>query len=101
MCGGFDPVGLLAEVDVVEISGEDAVLAPVAVELDREARLGELPAERLLRGEIEVADELLLDGRAALRDPAGRDVALQRSQDSDVVDPVVLVEPAVLDGDDR
>ena len=46
---GLDPVRLLAEVDVVEVGREDAVLAPLLVELDREAALGELAAERLLR----------------------------------------------------
>ncbi len=99
--GGLDPVRLLAEVDVVEIGGEDAVLAPLLVELDGKAGLGEFPADRLLRGEVEVADELLLDRRAALRVPACRDVALQRPHDPDVVDAVRLVEAAVLGVDDR
>jgi len=31
--GGLDPVRLLAEVDVVQVRREDAVLAPAAVEL--------------------------------------------------------------------
>ena len=99
--GGLDPVRLLAEVDVVEVRGEDAVLAPLLVELNREAGFGELPAERLLRREVEVADELLLDRRPALSDPARRDVALQRAHDPDVVDAVVRVEAAVLGVDDR
>ena len=98
---GLDPVGLLPEVDVVEVRSEDAVLAPLLVELDGEAALGELPAERLLRAEVEVAHELLLDRRRALCEPARRDVALQRSDDPEVVDAAVLVEAAVLDGDDR
>jgi hypothetical protein len=97
----LDPVRLLAEIDVVEICLEDPVLAPVAIELDCEAGLGELPADRLLRAEVEVADELLLDRRRALRESARRYVAPQRPNDPDVVDPVVLVEPPVLDSDDR
>ncbi len=99
--GGLDSVRLLPEVDVVQVRREDAVLAPAAIELDGEARLGELPAEALLRAEIEVADQLLLDRRAALREVARRHVGLQRPQDPDVVDPVVLVEAAVLGVDDR
>src|SRR4051794_8689348 len=99
--GCLDPVGPVPEVDVVEVRGEDAVLAPLLVELDREAAFRDLPADRLLRAEVEVADELLLDRRAALRDPTGRDIALERPQDPDVVDPVVRVEAAVLGVDDR
>src|SRR3954447_9684590 len=99
--GCLDPVGPVPEVDVVEVRGEDAVLAPLLVELDRKAAFRDLPADRLLWTEVEVADELLLDRRAALRDPAGRDVALERSQDPDVIDPVVRVEAAVLGVDDR
>ena len=98
---GVDPVRLLPEVDVVQVRREDAVLAPLLVELNREARLGELSAERLLRREVEVAYELLLDRGRPLRDPARGDVALQRAHDPDVVDPVVLVEAPVLGVDDR
>ena len=99
--GGLDPVRLLPEVDVVEVRVENAVLAPLLVELDGEACLGELPADRLLRGEVEVAHQLLLDRRRSLREPAARDVAFQRPHDPDVVDPVARVEAAVLGVDDR
>ncbi len=44
--GGLDPVGALAEVDRVQVLGEDLVLAPVALEPVGERRLAELLEER-------------------------------------------------------
>ena len=65
--GGLDPVGALAEVDRVEVLGEDFVLGPVALEPVGERRLAELLEDRAaaLRGE-RVLDELLGDRRGAL-----------------------------------
>ena len=68
--GGLDTVGVVAEVDLVHPGGEDALLRPVATELDRQAGLSDLPFERPLPRDVEVADELLRDRRAALDDLA-------------------------------
>ena len=51
--------------------------------------------------EEDVADVLLGDGRAALADAAGVDVGPCRPQDRLEVDPGVVPEAFVLDGDDR
>src|SRR5207249_3552202 len=51
--------------------------------------------------DVEVADKLLRDRRAALDDLAGADVAPERTRNADVIDAAVSVETAVLDGDGR
>ena len=97
----LDPVGVVAVVDVVEVGGEDPVLRPGTRELDGEAGLDDLPLQRLVAREIEVAHELLRDGGAALDDAAGADVGDERPEDPHRVYAAVLVEPPILDRDGR
>ena len=98
----LDPVRVAAVEDLVQVAGEDPVLRPLPVELDREAGLLDLALERpLVRHRVEVAHELLRDGRAALDDAPGLDVLHQRPGDALEVDAAVLVEAAVLDRDRR
>ena len=97
----LDAVGVVAEVDLVHPRGQDPVLRPVPAELDREAGLLDLPLEGPLARDVEVADELLRDRRAALDDAALRHVATRGAEDPLVVDAAVLVEAPVLDGDRR
>ena len=99
--GRLDAVGVVAEVDLVHPGGEDALLRPVATELDRQAGLFDLPLERPLPRDVEVADELLRDRRAALDHLAPVQVAPGGADDALVVDAAVLVEAAVLDRDRR
>src|SRR5205823_10477552 len=63
----LDSVGALAEVDLVQVLGEDLVLVPVPLELIRERRLAKLLEDgaAALRPEG-VLDELLGDRRSAL-----------------------------------
>ena len=63
----LDPVGALAEVDLVEVLGEDLVLRPLALELVGERGLAELleHGAAALRAQ-RVLDELLGDRRGAL-----------------------------------
>ena len=99
--GRLDAVGVVAVVDGVQVLVEDLRLRPLARELDRETRLFQLALERLLLADVEVADELLRDRRAALDDLAGRHVLPRGARDALVVDAAVLVEAAVLDRDGR
>ena len=99
--GRLDPVGEVAVVHLVHVRGEDAVLRPGVVQLDREARLLQLPLDRALAADVEVADELLRDRRAALDDLAGVHVLPERPRDALDVDAAVLVEAPVLDRDGR
>ena len=77
--GRLDPVGALAEVDRVQVLGEDLVLAPVALELVGERRLAELLEDRPAALRLErVLDELLGDRRGALGGALAEDVLDQR-----------------------
>ena len=99
---GLDPVGALAEVDRVQVLGEDLVLAPVALEPVGERRLAELLEDRAAAFGFErVLDELLGDRRGALLGALAEDVLDQGAADALEVDAVVFVEARVLDRDHR
>jgi hypothetical protein len=99
---GFDSVGAVAEVDRVQVLGEDLLLAPLAREVVGERGLADLLEDRpaALRAR-RVLDELLRDRRAALDGAAGREVLPEGTGGAAHVDAVVLVEALVLDRDDR
>src|SRR5205823_10050881 len=98
---GLDAVRVVAVVDGVQVLVEDARLRPLARELDREARLLHLAPEGALVADVELADELLRDRRAALDHLAGTDVLPRGAGDALVVDAAMLVETPVLDRDRR
>ena len=99
--GHLDSVGAVAEVDRVQVGGEDPVLRPALLELPGERGLLELAADRALLLRVLVLDELLGDRRAALDDVLRADVGPDRAGHALDVDALVLPEAAVLDGDDR
>jgi hypothetical protein len=68
----LDPVGAASEVHGVQVAGEDRLLGLVALELDRQERLLDLPLEALLVARVDVLDVLLGD-----RGPALLDLAVQ------------------------
>jgi hypothetical protein len=92
---------VVAEVHLVQVRLEDPVLFVLVLELEREACLLRLPLERFLAADVEVADELLRDGRAALDDLPLFEVPDRRADDRFVVEAAVLVEAPVLDRDRR
>ena len=74
----------------------------VFVVVDRELRLDDLLPERVLVAtQVEVANQLHRDRRAALQRGAVGDVLDGRAEDAGQVDAVVLVEALVLDRDGR
>src|SRR5207248_8711037 len=99
---GLRAVRVATVEDLVQVAGEDLLLAPLLRELRREARFLHLAGERAVGvADVEVAHELLRDRRASLDDPAGGDVLVQRSSDALVVERAVLPEAAVLDRNRR
>ena len=96
-----DPVGAVPEVDRVEVRRQDPVLRPALRELPGERRLAHLAGDRLVVAAVGVLDVLLRDRRAALDDRLVADVLPGGAEDAAHVDAVVLVEPLVLDRDDR
>ena len=98
---GLDAVGAVAEVDRVQVLGEDLLLRPLALEVIGERRLAQLLEHRAVGlGGERVLHELLGDGRATLGGAALQHVLHERAADAGVVDALVLVEALVLDGDD-
>src|SRR4051812_43452096 len=102
LCGLLDPVGAVAEIDLVEVLGEDLVLVPVALELVCERSLAELLEDGpALLGAQGVLDELLSDGGCALRRTRLENVLDDCAPDALEVDAAVLVEALILDRDRR
>ena len=103
--GGLDAVGAVAEVDLVEVELEDLVLGVLLLDLAGDLGLAELPAERLVApADVlgpDVPRQLHRDGREPLGHPHLEQVALDRAEHPEPVDPVVLVEALVLGGDER
>jgi hypothetical protein len=100
-CGCFRAVGEVPVEDRVEVAREDLLLRPLAVELHRETGLGQLALHRPLVRDVQVADELLRDRRAALHHAPGLHVPPERSRDAFGVEAAVVEESAILDRDRR
>ena len=98
--GGAHAVGALAEIDLVEIELEDAVLVELALDLERQEDLGQLAREGLLAAEEEVARHLHGDGAAALALLARAHQRHRRAQQALPVHARVLVEAVVLGGEE-
>ena len=88
----------MAEEDLVEVELEDLLLAQGTFHLQGEQQFGELAPDGLLRGEVEVARHLHGDGTAALGALPGARQAEPGPPKAHEVDPRVLEEAAVLDG---
>ena len=98
--GGLHAVGAVAEIDVVEVDGEDLLLVEARLDLVREDRLADLAEDVALVTDEHQLGDLLRDGRAALHDAAGLEVGEGGAQDAERVDAVVLEEAVVLGGDE-
>ena len=101
--GGVDPVGPAAEVHRVHVELEDLVLGELALQLDREHGLLELPEQGPVAAHTRegVLHVLLGDGRAALGDPVAQQVGRARPGQPAPGDGPVLVEVTVLGGQHR
>ena len=99
--GGLDPVRLASVEDGVEVHLEDLVLAVLAVQLDRQDRFLQLALDvgRRIRSDVDLLDQLLADGAAALLDPMVLVVGDRGADDAAHVDATVRVEGAVLGGE--
>ena len=98
--GGFDAVRAITEINGIEVLGEYSLLRPFALEVVGQRGLAQLLEHRAvsLCGE-RVLHELLGDRGTTLNRLTAADVLPQRAGDTRVVDALVLVETAVLDGD--
>ena len=96
--GALDAVGVVTEVDRVEVRREDAVLRPALLELPGQGGLAHLALDGLRAGQVRVLDELLGDRAGALVG-AGGEAVEDGAADAGQVNAVVRVEALVLDGD--
>ena len=113
--GDLDAVRAVAVVGDVQVALEDLVLAERLLHRDRVTELADLAAVAVvLRGrdarvvtgllgllDLDHLDVLLRQGGATLGDPTGDHVGQEGAQGADGVQGPVLVEPVVLDRDDR
>ena len=96
----LEAVGPLTQVDLVHVDLQDLVLGQLALDLEGQQDLDELAGVELLLGQVEVARQLLGDGRGALA--ARREqVGQRRPEDAGERDALVLVEAGVLDRQQR
>ncbi len=91
------PVGTLAEVDGVEVLGDDLVLREAILQLPCQGRLLELASEGVGVADVQVLHQLLGDRRAALHDGARDGVVVGGPGDGLHVEAVVVVEAPILD----
>ena len=98
--GGLNTIGVVAEEDLVQIERKNLVLGEVLFYADRQRELFELALEGLLRGEEQTIGYLLCDRRAALHHAPRAQVRQRGAHDPHEVDTLVIVEAAVLGGEE-
>ena len=91
----------MAEVHLVHVHLEDAVLRVAALQLQRQHRLLQLPLQTLVRREKEDLRELLRDGAAPLDEASAPVVLDHRARHADRIDAPVGVEALVFRRDHR
>ncbi len=96
----FDAEGAGAEIHAVEIQREDLVFAVARLQIKREHRFLRLAVESAIGFEKQILRQLLRDGGAALHDMPRGHVLERRAHQADHIQPDVIAEAAVLDGDE-
>ena len=96
LAGGLDPIGAGAEVDGIEIPGQDFLFGQPPFEPERQHHLLELARPGALGGEEQVLRQLLRDRAAALDRAAGIEVGERGTNDAAQIQARMLEEPPVL-----
>ncbi|MNI16380.1 hypothetical protein D3C73_697120 [compost metagenome] len=96
--GGFDAIGAGAEIDAVQVEGEDLLLGELHFQPHGQHQLLNLALHVLIGRQEQVLGQLLGDGRAALDHAPGLQVRGHGAAHADRVETGVVVEAAVLDG---
>src|SRR5262249_48814221 len=94
--GELDPPGAAAEINGVEIELENLRLAERALDPRRHDHLADLALVGQVFAHQQVLDDLLSDGRAALRAPGRGEIADEGADQAALVYSVVLIEAFVL-----
>ncbi len=97
--GRLDAEDAGAEIDAVEIEGEDLVLAVARLEIEREDGFLELAFEGAIGIQKEILRQLLRQRRAALHHMASFHIVERRARETDRINAEMIAESPVLDGD--
>src|SRR4029453_16911249 len=97
---GGDAVDAVAEVHLVQVGGQDPVLAGRPLQRGRVDRLDQLAVQAAPVAGDDVLDVLLGDGAAALAEVAAGQVDRDRPRDAAEVERAMLVVAGVLGGQD-
>ena len=92
-----EPVGALAEVNLIHVDLENLLLLQLVFDLQCEQHLVDLARQRLLGREIEIARNLHRDRRCALAAVRLAEVRKARTDDALVVDAAVLIKARIFD----
>ncbi|MNQ76488.1 hypothetical protein D3C85_913310 [compost metagenome] len=93
---GREPVGAVAQVDLVHVELKDLVLGELVFDLEREQQLVELARIGLFRRQVEITRHLHRDRAAPLRLRALDHIGQHRARHPHPVDAAVAVEAVVL-----
>ena len=96
MRGRGESVRALAEIDLVDIELEYLVLGEAVLDLEREQHLVKFARKGFFLGQKKIARNLHGDGAGTLARPAGHEIRQRGANDTDIIDPAVLVKPLVL-----
>ena len=99
--GCVDAIGAAAEIDLVEVKLEDLLLGKLGFERHRQDRLARLAVERAVVVEKDVPGELLRDGGGRRYPPVSGGGDIDRTHQSDRIDPEMRIEAPVLRRDQR
>lgn len=92
----LNAVGSVAEINVVQVHGQNVVLAHAALQLPCQPDLFGFPGKGLLRAQMALADQLHGDGAGSLRIAALPDVGRQRAEEPHHVHAVMAVKAQIL-----
>ena len=93
-------VGAVAEVDLVQIQLENFIFAQQLLDANSQERFLNFTHQRLFRAEEEVTRQLLSNGTGPLRGVAVHQRDAGRTEDTNRVNPMVLVEAAIFGGNE-
>src|SRR5919197_599371 len=97
---GFGSIETIAEVHLVQVELEDAVLRVFALDARRQDQLLQFAADRLLLREKTLTRQLLRDRAAALHDAPVPQVGQRRLDDPHEIEAGMIVEALILDRED-
>ena len=93
---GLNPVGPVAKINVVEIHGQNFVLAHLPLQIDGQPHLLQLAGNGLLRAQMALADQLHGDGACALGIASLAQIGRQSAKQAHEVNAMMVVESQVL-----